>query len=131
MLLLMVLSIVAVGAGVGLQSVVKVPEQTDATLAINSALVSTMEQLKTNLKSSWPTSTFTATINVNGTSCPVSLTLGSTTGYSKTITVNNGSYTLTITMAQANPDGSGTKSDFLQVTSTIGTQSMTTFVTQM
>jgi hypothetical protein len=49
---------------------------------------------------------------------------------SNNVTINGTSYARTITIAQANPDGSGNKSDFEQVTVAIGNQTVSTYVTQ-
>ena len=75
MVLLVILSIVAVAAGVGLQAVAKVPTVADQIMALNNAAVDTMEQWKAK---SWatmnPSSPFaspyslTDTVTINGKS---------------------------------------------------------------
>lgn len=106
-ILVTIMSIVAVAAGVGLQSIVRIPKAADNVLAINRQLASDMEQLKAG---GW-----------------AGLTVGVT---NNNVTINGTSYARTITIAQANPDGSGNKTDFEQVTVTIGNQSVSTYVTQ-
>src|SRR4051812_35076641 len=64
MLLLVVMSIVAVGAGVGLQAVAKVPAQTDEILAINSEVIDRMEQMKAT---AWASMSAKATTLTNTT----------------------------------------------------------------
>ena len=63
-LLLVIVSIVAVAAGVGLQAVAKVPDTTNDMMTINNTLVNVLEQMEAQLTGSspgWPsTSTTTA-----------------------------------------------------------------------
>src|SRR3982751_6539177 len=66
-LLLVIVSIVAVAAGVGLQSVVKVPAKTDEMMAINNTLVSVMEQVKAKLSTNWPSTSQTYNITLPNT----------------------------------------------------------------
>src|SRR3954467_13233961 len=63
-LLLVIVSIVAVAAGVGLQSVVKVPAKTDEMMAINNTLVSVMEQMKAKLLTTWPSTSASTTYTI-------------------------------------------------------------------
>ena len=58
MLLLVIISIVAVAAGVGLQAVAKVPANTDAYMAANNVAVSVLEQTCANLIRNWPSATW-------------------------------------------------------------------------
>src|SRR3954468_191963 len=63
-LLLVIVSIVAVAAGVGLQSVVKVPAKTDEMMAINNTLVSVLEQMKGKLSTTWPSTSASTSYTV-------------------------------------------------------------------
>ena len=105
--LLVILSIVAVSAGVGLQAVAKVPEGTDKMLAINNAVVDTMEQWKAK---AW----------------------ASQVSQSDTVTINGVSYARTITVANADPadpeNGANTQADFHRITVQIGSTSMRSYV---
>jgi hypothetical protein len=74
MLMVSILSIVALGVGVGLQSTVHSPARMDTILAINNQIVSTMEQMKVNALNSFST----------------------LAGYTDTVTINNTSYTRTV-----------------------------------
>lgn len=112
MLLVVILSIVAVAAGVGLQAVAKVPAQTDRTLAINNALVDTLEQWRAK---SWATMA----------------------SASDTVTVNSKPYARTITVEDADPTATNdpvtftvgnTKTDFRRITVTINGQMMRLYV---
>jgi prepilin-type N-terminal cleavage/methylation domain-containing protein len=73
MIVLVVLSIVAVGAAVGLQSTVKVPVQTDRTLVVSSELTSELENWRAAAfgNSPWPTTlpysnSDTVTLSISG-----------------------------------------------------------------
>ena len=105
MVLLVVLSIIAVAASVGLAAVCRAPYVDETQLGISNELVDKLEQLK-------------------GTAF-ASLASGS-----DTTTVNGKSYTRTWTVTNANPDGSGNKMDFDQVSVTINNQTLTTWITQ-
>src|SRR4051812_4784975 len=81
--LLVIVSIVSVAAGVGLQAVAKVPTATDEIMAINNAAVDSMERWKAK---SW------ATMNPSSPfSSPYSLT--------NTVTINGKSYSRTVNVA--------------------------------
>src|SRR5690348_14185310 len=109
MVLMVVLSIVAVGVGVGLQSISRVPTANNLRLAVNSALISKMEELRAT--------TFTA------------LTVG--TSLSDTVTLGNTTYTRNVTIATADANSDGTlDSDYKVVTVTVNGQSLTMWVTQ-
>lgn len=116
MLLLVIMSIVAVAAGIGLQAVAKVPTQTDLTLAVNSALVDTIEQYKSK-----PWASVTA----------------STTPITNSVTINSQTYTRKITVESADPtDGtdpnsfSTTQTDYRRITVSINGQTMRCYVMQ-
>jgi hypothetical protein len=110
MILLVVMSIVAVGAGVGIQSVAKVPTQADERLVINSKLVGCLEQLRAE---PWALMTTKAA------------TLSATP-----VTVGNKTYSCNVTVAPADPDGNGAPGDFRILTATIGTQTLSVYATQ-
>jgi type II secretory pathway pseudopilin PulG len=141
LLLLVIVSIVAVAAGVGLQAVVKVPSKTDDTMAINNVLVSALEQMKAQLTSSpgWPSTTSTTTYTLYFKDMTDSLStyhpsttlppLNTTPGvpWSTTIQtpptgsfrlgINSKPYQLFITLAKADPTGGANyQSDYLSVT---------------
>jgi Tfp pilus assembly major pilin PilA len=107
MFLMVIMSIVAVGAGIGLQSVAKVPTATDLVLATDNAILSTIEQWKSK---PW----------------------ASQVSQSDTVTVNNKSLARTITVANADPSnpesGTNTQTDFHRITVQIGTRSMRVYV---
>ncbi len=105
MVLLVVLGIISVAASVGLAGISRAPYIDETQLGISNELVDKLEQLK-------------------GTAF-ASLASGS-----DTTTVNGKSYTRTWTVANANPDGTGTKTDFDQVSVTINNQTLTTWITQ-
>jgi Tfp pilus assembly protein FimT len=105
MVLLVVLSIIALGTGIGLAGICRGPSQDETQLGISNELVDKIEQLK-------------------GTA------FASLAGGSDTVTINGKSYTRTWTVANANPDGTGNKTDFDQVTVTIDGHSITTWITQ-
>ena len=108
MLVVAIVGIVAVGAGIGLQSVAKLPEQSDLSLAINSVLVDRMEQMRATAFSGLA---------------------AKATALSGNVTINGNTYTCTVTAALADADGNGTTdSDFEQVTVTIGTKSLSTYI---
>jgi type II secretory pathway pseudopilin PulG len=52
-ILVTIMSIVAVAAGVGLQSIVRIPKAADSVLAINRQLASDLEQLKAGGWGDW------------------------------------------------------------------------------
>jgi type II secretory pathway pseudopilin PulG len=139
MLLLVIISVVAVAAGVGLQAVAKVPANTDEIMQVNNVIVSVMEQTKANLiragtSSSWPSGTWggngygflynsTSYTPTAGTAIGTAGALS--TGYSTPtsgsspapLTVNTKIYKLTISIDTADPTGGTSyKTDFLQVT---------------
>ena len=109
MFLLTILGIVALGAGIGLQATVAGPRTVDALLAINSAIVSAMEQKKADAMTSFAT----------------------LAGYSDNVTINSKNYARTVSVAAVTaPDGSGTTTDYKQITVQIGSQSMVCIITQ-
>jgi type II secretory pathway pseudopilin PulG len=125
MMLLVIVSIVAVAAGVGLQAVAKVPAVADSTMAVNAALVSTVEQTRANLLKNWPSGTWGGTnyaFIVNGTSYTPTASIALGTGYStplsgnSTLSINNKPYQLTLTLATADPGVGSAKADFIQIT---------------
>jgi len=114
MLLVVILSIVAVAAGVGLQAVAKVPAQTDRALAINNALVDTLEQ--------WRAKPWASMV----------------TPLPDTVIINSKPYTRTITIEDADPTATNdpatftpanVKTDFRRITVTINGQTMRVYVT--
>ena len=108
MILLVVLSIVSVGAGVALQGLAQGPKGTDFQLAVNTAIISKMEEVR-----ALP---FT------------SMTVG--TSLSDTTSINGTSYARTVTIALADPTGGGNQSDFKQITVAVNGQSLVTLVAQ-
>ena len=129
MLLLVIVSIVAVATGVGLQAVVKVPDTTNDMMTINNTLVNVLEQMEAQLTGSspgWPsTSTTTAyslplpNTNASGgvstyaltTSAPLNTTDGiqtvvsfsTPTSTSSLLAINNKNYQLTVSVYKADP----------------------------
>jgi len=105
MLLVGIVGIVGVGAGIGLQSVAKTPEQTDLQLAINAQCVSVMEQMR---------ATSFANLSTQAAALSGNMTIPATTG--KT-------YACTVTVTAADADGDGTNdSDFERITVTMSYQ---------
>jgi type II secretory pathway pseudopilin PulG len=137
MLLLVILSIIAVAAGVGLQAVAKVPARTDDMMAANSVMVSAMEQVRAGLFASWPAATYSTPVTINSTSYPVSLTINNASGYSTPtsgslpapIALNGMPYVLNIAMSTADPGVGSAQTDFMQVTVAITPLSGTTPIT--
>jgi type II secretory pathway pseudopilin PulG len=109
LILLVVLSIVALAAGVGLQAVTKVPAQTDDQMVINSQLVSCLEQVRGE---------------------PWNTMADKATKLSAPVTVGSKVYPCTVTVAQADADGGGNDPDFRIITATIGSQSMSVYATE-
>jgi len=108
LILVVVMSIVAVAAGVGLQSVARIPPVADATLAINRQIMSDLEQVRGTAWDSVTVGTTNNTVTINGRN------------YSRSVVVST---------ADANADGSA-DTDFRQISVTIGNQTLTTFVTK-
>lgn len=107
MFLLTIMGIVGVAAGVSLQSLTRMPQKNDEQLCIANALSDKMEALR-------------------GTDF-TSLTVG--TSLSDSVTINNTSYSRTVTIALADANGDGSAdSDFKQITVTIGNRSLICFV---
>jgi len=108
-LLLVIVSIVAVAAGVGLQAVAKVPDNTNDTMTINNTLVNVLEQMEAQMTGSspgWPsTSTTTA----------YSLTLPNTNSSGGTCT-----YAITTSAALNTVDGTQTVVSFSTPATTSG-----------
>ncbi len=85
MILMVILSIVAVAAGVGIQAVAKVPAQADNTLAVNDVVVSVMEQTRASVLRTWPSSTwggssYAFTANATGYTHTAGTTIGASPG---------------------------------------------------
>ncbi len=103
-----IMSIVALGAGVGLQSTVRIPPAADKALAINRQIASAMEQVRAT---AW-----------------ASMTVGTTTS---NVTINGTSYSQSVTIAAADANGDSVNdADFRQITVAIGSQTQSTYVTQ-
>jgi Tfp pilus assembly major pilin PilA len=112
MVLLVIVSIIAVAAGVGLQAVAKVPTQTDAILAIDNEIVNRLEQMRAE---PWATMSTKAT---------------SLTNASPGVSINSKFYSCTVAVVDADADGDGsTDADYRKITVTIGAQSMISYVT--
>jgi type II secretory pathway pseudopilin PulG len=126
LLLLVIVSIVAIAAGVGLQAVAKVPAATDSTMAVNTVLVSVVEQTRANLVRNWPTTTWGGAnfaFLANGSSfTPASTALGSpystpTTGSAPApVQINGKPFQITLTLATADPGVGSAQADFVQIT---------------
>jgi hypothetical protein len=108
-ILLVTMSIVAVAAAVGLQSVAKVPAQSDDRLVINSKLIDCLEQMRAE-----PWSTMSA----------------KAASLSGNVTVRNKVYTRQVSVTAEDADGGGVDSDFRRITATIGSHSMSVYATQ-
>ena len=104
MVLMVVMSIVVLGTGISLQSLTKVPTANNRVLVISNLLIDKMEKLRAL---DFPT-------------------LAATSNASDTVTIDNVTYTRSWTIT-ANP-GSSYDANFLQVTVTIGSQSLTSAV---
>jgi type II secretory pathway pseudopilin PulG len=126
-LLLTIVSAVAVGAGIGLQAVAKVPAVTESTMAVNAVAVNVLEQARANLVRNWPTDTWGGAnhgLLINGASYTPSAGTALGSGYSTPIAgsnpspvmVNNRMYQLTLTLAPADPGVGTAQADFMQVT---------------
>ena len=107
-ILMVILSIVAVGAAVSLQALSRGPSANDLQLTINNVLIDKMEQLRAL--------DFSA------------MTVG--TALSDTVTVNGTTYVRRVTIALADANGGGNDADFKQVTVSVNSQSLVTWVTQ-
>jgi hypothetical protein len=109
MMMVLVLSLVFLGFGIGLQSNARVPGAVDRKLAIHRALVEKMEDL-------------------------VSLgfdTLSANSGLSDTVTLNNQTYSRIVTVADCDAGGDGTlDSDFIEITVAIADQDLKTRMTR-
>ena len=109
MLALTILTIVYLGFGIGMQSVIHVPAAVDVRLETHSRLVEKMEDLLSQ---------------------PFA-TLGANVGLSDTVTINGKSYPRTVTVVKADADVSGSlDADFLEITVTINGQYLQTRLTQ-
>lgn len=104
LMLMVVMSVVVVGTGVALQSLIKVPTGNNRQLVINNLLTDKIERLKAL--------SFTA--------------LAATSSSSDTVTVDNVTYTRSWTIT-SNP-GSSYDANFIQIKVTIGSASLTTAV---
>src|SRR4051812_16312901 len=101
-LLVLVMSIVSLGASIGLQSVAKVPTQADLPLALNAAALDRMEQMRAT---PWAGLAAKATALTNT---------------SPGILINGKYYSCTVTATAADADGGGNDADFMQITVTVG-----------
>jgi Tfp pilus assembly protein PilV len=109
LLLVVILGIVFLGFGIGLQSAAHVPEAVDRRLETHARLVEKMEDL----------------LSMNFT------TLSANSGLSDTVTIGGATYPRTVTVATVDADASGAPdADFLQLTVTINGQFLKTRVTQ-
>jgi type II secretory pathway pseudopilin PulG len=118
MLLLVIMSIVAVAAGIGLQAVAKVPVQTDLQLATNNAMIDALEHYKAQV----------AAGNITA----------SATAYEDNVTLNTLSYKRSVTVENASPtDGTdpaafaSTQTDFFRITVSLNGQSMRCYVAKL
>jgi type II secretory pathway pseudopilin PulG len=115
MILLLVVSIVAVATGVGLQAVAKVPQITDDIMAVNNVLTNVTEQVRGNVIASWPTTTYSTGLIVNGTSYSPSVTINNTaynygtpatyTSVTNSLSINSKTYQLSLAIDKADPAG--------------------------
>ena len=109
-ILVVIVGIVGVGAGVGLQAVAKTPTQTNQVLAANAECVNRMEQMR---------STDFASLSTRASAL------------SGNVTINGTTYTSNVTVANADADGDGTvETDYACITVTIGSQTLTCYVMQ-
>jgi type II secretory pathway pseudopilin PulG len=106
MILMVIMSAIAVATGIALQSLVRVPTMNNRTLVISNLLIDKIEQLKAL--------GFT--------------TLATTANGSDQQTIDNITYTRTWTLT-TNP-GSAYDSNFIQISVSIGNQTITTAVTK-
>jgi hypothetical protein len=152
MFLLVVLSIVAVAAGIGLQAVAKVPAYTNDIMSVDNVLVNVTEQTKASLVASWPSSTFSGALYIAGSSYTPSIAINNTAHdygtpatyitVTSSLSINNKTYRLSMAVDQADPaGGTAYKSDYYRVIvavipyvngslATTGQQTMVTYVTQ-
>jgi prepilin-type N-terminal cleavage/methylation domain-containing protein len=108
MLVLVVMSIIALAAGVGLQSIARAPSGNDAQLVVDNYIMDKLESLRATDFASLTVGTTTDTVSIRGTN-----------------------YTRTTVIALADADGSGsTDTDFKQITVTLNGRSLSTFVCQ-
>jgi prepilin-type N-terminal cleavage/methylation domain-containing protein len=108
MLVLVVMSIIALAAGVGLQSIARAPAGNDAQLAVDNYIIDKLEALRATDFASLTVGTATDTVTIRGTN-----------------------YTRTTVIALADADGTGgTDTDFKQITVTLNGRSLSTFVCQ-
>lgn len=109
MILVLILALVAVAAGTGLQAVVKTPAANDMVLSISNALASKMEEARA--------------LGFSG------LTVGNT--LSDTVTLNGTTYARTVTVALYDADGNGTAdADCIQITVSGGGQTISSLMVQ-
>jgi Tfp pilus assembly protein PilV len=112
MLLVIVLGIVGGAAGRALQSMAKVPGQTDQNFQIETRLISKMEEIRAltfdAITAGIPNQTLSDTVVISGVS------------YNRTVNVT----------AMANPDGSGNSGTFKEVTITCGGQSVSSRISK-
>ena len=109
-MLMVIVGIVGLASGIGLQAFAKTPTQTNQPLALNAECVSRMEQMRATDFASLSTKASTLSGNV---------------------TINGTAYTCSVAVANADADGDGTvDADFAQITVTIGGRSLTCYVMQ-
>lgn len=127
MLLLVIISVVAVAAGVGLQAVAKVPAATDNTMAVNTVLVSVVEQTRANILRNWPATTWGGgnyAFLANGSSYTPTGNTPLGNSYATPITgtgpapiqINGKPYQITLTLVTADPGIGSAQPDFMQIT---------------
>src|SRR5439155_286801 len=116
MVLLVILSIVSVAAGIGLQSVIKAPTAADQIMAIDNFEVDTLEQ--------WKVKTWAAMNPSSPYATPYSV--------SDTVTINGKNYTRMVVVSDADPaspeSGGTPQPDFRRITVVINSQRMRTYV---
>jgi hypothetical protein len=109
MLLVVLLGIISLGFGIGMQSISHIPDGVDQRLAFHSLLVEKMEDI---LSLDFPT-------------------IAANSGLSDTVACNGRTYPRTVTVAAINADGTGgVDSDFIEITVTIADQYLKTRMTQ-
>jgi hypothetical protein len=107
MLLVVILGIVSLGFGIGMQANTRVPAAVDFRLAVHTRLVEKMEDL--------------AALDF--------ATLAANTGLSDSVTVNGQTLARTVTATPIDADGvNGVDSDFLEVAVTLNGQTLKTRV---
>jgi hypothetical protein len=111
MILLVVLSIIVLGAGVGLQTIAKVPAGAEDILGLNAEAVSRMEQMRATPWAGMAAKAAELTNTAPG------------------LLINNKRYPCTVTVADAAPENAAVEADYRRIKVTVGSQSFTVFVT--